>query len=413
MVAESVLKHSKDNIININTLYLKQKFSQLMTVSSNRNTIRWIIIMSSFAIISLILWNTYVFFQNFKAEERAKMKNWSFAHKEINKPRDLNEDIGQLALEIISSNSTTPMITVNKSGEYEARNIKGERANDKAYLKALTEKYKQQNQPIEIKYQDQLLATIYYGNSPLLNKLKYYPLALLLIIILFAAVVYFFYKSSKNAEQNKLWTGMAKETAHQIGTPLSSLVGWTELLKTENVKADYISEIEKDIDRLQTITDRFSKIGSLPTLEPVDIVDTTKSSFNYLKSRSSKLINFDISFPEKPIVVQLNPQLYSWTIENLVKNAIDAMKGRGDLKLEVYEQDKQVLISISDSGRGIPKHLFNKVFEPGYTTKRRGWGLGLSLAKRIIEDYHNGKIKVLESDLNKGTTIQISLKTII
>jgi two-component system, sporulation sensor kinase D len=382
-----------------------------MTFNSKRNFFRWVIIISSFAIISLILWNTYVFFQNFKAEERAKMKNWSFAHKEINKPRDLNEDIGELALEIISSNSTTPMITVNRFGDYEARNINNDRINDLAYLKQLTEKFKEQNQPIEIKYQDQVLGTLYYGNSPLLNKLKYYPLALLLIIFLFGAVVYFFYRSSKNAEQNKLWTGMAKETAHQIGTPLSSLVGWTEILKSEKVNPEYISEIEKDIERLKTITDRFSKIGSLPTLKTMDIVETTKQSFDYLKLRSSKLIDFNISCPDHPVMVKLNSQLYGWTIENLVKNAIDAMKGKGQLQLRVTSEDKDVLIDISDTGKGIPKHQFNRIFEPGFTTKKRGWGLGLSLAKRIIEGYHSGKIKVLHSEVNKGTTIQISLKT--
>jgi two-component system, sporulation sensor kinase D len=225
-------------------------------------------------------------------------------------------------------------------------------------------------------------------------------------------VVFFFYRSSKNAAQNKLWTGMAKETAHQIGTPLSSLVGWTEILKSENINPDYIVEIEKDIDRLQTITDRFSKIGSAPTLAEVDIVEATRSSYDYLRARSSKLINFESSIPENEILVNLNAQLFSWTIENLVKNAIDAMKGKGNIKLELTKLEKQVFINISDTGKGIPKQQFTKIFEPGYTTKRRGWGLGLSLAKRIIEDYHNGKIKVLRSEIGKGSTIQIILKAV-
>ena len=203
---------------------------------------------------------------------------------------------------------------------------------------------------------------------------------------------------------------MAKETAHQIGTPLSSLVGWTEILKNENVKEEYISEIEKDIDRLQTITDRFSKIGSAPTLEKVDIVVETKSSYAYLESRSSKLVNFQINVPKDEIFVNINSQLYSWTIENLVKNAIDAMKGKGELTLAISQNEKNVFINISDTGKGLQKNQFNTIFEPGYTTKKRGWGLGLSLAKRIIEDYHNGRIKVLQSEIGKGTTIQISLK---
>jgi signal transduction histidine kinase len=381
-----------------------------MTFSSNRNVIRWIIILSSFIIISLILWNTYVFFQNFKAEERSKMKNWSFAQKELSITMDLDADVGELPLEIITSNTTTPMIKVNGDGSIDYNNIDEAKAKDSLYLLKLIERFKKENKPIEIKYQDKVLSTLYYGNSPLLNKLKYYPLALLLIILLFGAVVYFFYRSSKNAEQNKLWTGMAKETAHQIGTPLSSLVGWAEILKTEHVNPEYIVEIEKDIDRLQTITERFSKIGSAPTLEHKDIVEVTESSYQYLKTRSSKLIEFEIVSPNKALLVNLNPQLFSWTIENLVKNAIDAMKGKGQLKLEILHDEKYVYINISDTGKGLTKNQFTKIFEPGYTTKKRGWGLGLSLAKRIIEDYHNGKIKVLNSEIGKGTTIQISLK---
>ena len=205
---------------------------------------------------------------------------------------------------------------------------------------------------------------------------------------------------------------MAKETAHQIGTPLSSLIGWTEILKSENVNPEYISEIEKDIQRLETITERFSKIGSIPELKIKDIVAETKTSFNYLQTRTSRLIDFDIQIPDKIISVKLNEQLYSWSIENLVKNAIDAMRGKGKLSITLFEADNQVHIQISDTGKGIPKSQFNKIFEPGFTTKKRGWGLGLSLTKRIIEDYHSGKIKVLNSEIGKGTTLQISLKLI-
>ncbi|MCB0447511.1 MAG: HAMP domain-containing histidine kinase, partial [Gelidibacter sp.] len=215
---------------------------------------------------------------------------------------------------------------------------------------------------------------------------------------------------SKIATQNKLWTGMAKETAHQIGTPLSSLVGWTEILKSENVNPSYLLEIEKDINRLQTITDRFSKIGSVPTLQKADIVKETVDSYEYLKARSSDLIDFEIHAPDTEIFVDLNQQLYRSTIENLVKNAIDAMKGKGKLKIIITTDDKYVKINVIDSGKGIPKHLYNKIFEPGFTSKKRGWGLGLSLAKRIIEDYHNGRIKVAQSEIGKGTTMQISLK---
>ncbi|WP_400076241.1 sensor histidine kinase [Winogradskyella sp. R77965] len=396
-----------------------------MTLSLNRNAIRWIIIISSFIIVSLILWNTYTFFQYFKAEERAKMKSWTFAYNKfyqgVNKDNPEFNEVAEFI--VLDTTITTPMLLVDaKNNDIKShRNITPLKAENDSLQKILDSsfvhqnrlkllsKFGRENDPFVLKNQNVVL---YYGNSPLLNKLKYYPLALLLIILLFAAVVYFFYRSSKNAEQNKLWTGMAKETAHQIGTPLSSLVGWTEILKSEKINPDYIVEIEKDIDRLQTITDRFSKIGSLPTLKKVDIVEVTKTSYDYLKSRSSKLITFESTIPEQEIPVNLNTELYSWTIENLVKNAIDAMKGKGNVRLELSKTEKQVFINISDTGKGISKQQFTKIFEPGFTTKKRGWGLGLSLAKRIVEDYHNGKIKVLTSEIGKGTTIQIAMKQV-
>jgi two-component system, sporulation sensor kinase D len=383
--------------------------------STNRNIIRWIIIVSSFIIISLILWNTYTFFQKFKAEERVKINTWSVAQIDfIKNIDDLDKDVNNVTSHVLTEMTTsTPMLVIDANGEVNNYiNIEESKLSDSLKVQKIIKKFSNENQPIKVRVGKETIQTIYYGNSPLLNKLKYYPLALLLIILLFAAVVYFFYRSSKNAEQNKLWTGMAKETAHQIGTPLSSLVGWAEILKSENVKQEYITEIEKDISRLQTITERFSKIGSAPTLKKTDIIEATNSSFDYLKTRSSKLVNFEIQSLDKEVNVNLNPQLYSWTIENLVKNAIDAMKGKGDLKLMVSQNEKQVFINISDTGKGILKNHFQKIFEPGYTTKKRGWGLGLSLAKRIIEDYHNGKIKVLKSEIGKGTTIQISLKTV-
>lgn len=386
-----------------------------MTLSSNRNVVRWIIIISSFIIISLILWNTYVFFQKFKYEERVKMKTWSVAQIDLLKNiDDLDKDVNNVTSHVLTEMTTsTPMVVIDANGNVGTSiNIDEEKLKDSVQKLRIIEKFANENEPINVIINKKIFQTIYYGNSPLLNKLKYYPLALLLIILLFGAVAYFFYRSSKNAEQNKLWTGMAKETAHQIGTPLSSLVGWTEILKSENVNPDYIVEIEKDIDRLQTITDRFSKIGSVPTLTKSDIVEATKSSYEYLKARSSKLINFESNIPENKILVNLNAQLYSWTIENLVKNAIDAMKGKGTINLELTQRDNDVFINISDTGKGIPKQQFTKIFEPGFTTKRRGWGLGLSLAKRIIEDYHNGKIKVLYSEIEKGSTIQINLKTV-
>ena len=380
-----------------------------MIFTKHSNAFRWIIVIASFAIVSLILWKTYEFFQHFKDEERTKMENWSFAQNEI-----INSDINtslELTLQILNSNKTTPMLVINEDGSlYSSNNIDDTKLSDAKHLKQLILKFQQENIPIPVKIGNSISSTIYYGNSPLLNKLKYYPLALLLIIVLFIAVIFFFYSSTRNATQNKLWSGMAKETAHQIGTPLSSLIGWTEILKIENINPDYIVEIEKDVDRLKTIAERFSKIGSLPTLEKADIIKETIESYDYLKTRSSKLIEFDIKIPEGEIPVNMNKQLYSWTIENLVKNAIDAMKGRGKLTVEISQLENNIKVSVTDTGKGISKKHFNTIFEPGYTTKKRGWGLGLSLTKRIIEDFHNGKIKVLQSEKDKGSTIQISLK---
>ena len=391
-----------------------------MFFTKHSNLFRWLIVLASFIIISLILWNTYVFFQYFKEEQRTKMDIWASAMKDIAKTQ-LNDDINTVSAKVFyDSKYDNPMILIGEDGQVSTHNnLDSLKLENQDYVQKLIREFEAENPPIELSYFDNELnfevnlGSLYYGNSPLINKLKYYPLALLLIIFLFGAVVYFFYRSTQTAAQNKLWSGMAKETAHQIGTPLSSLVGWTEILKSENVNPSYLIEIEKDISRLQTITERFSKIGSLPTFERADIVEETLDSFDYLKARSSKLVEFEIKVPKEKVFVNLNKQLYSWTIENLVKNGIDAMKGKGKVEIEILPSEKEVKILLTDTGKGLQKKQYNAIFEPGYTTKKRGWGLGLSLAKRIIEEFHQGKIKVLHSEVGKGTTIQISLKTLI
>ena len=377
-------------------------------MNSNTNIIRWSIILGSFLIISSILWNTYIFFQNFKNEERIKMEIWSKAQIEL-----INSDqekISPLTLDIIRNNTSTPMIKVNNDGSIEHNNIENFNITDTTAVSKLIKRFSKENKPIEIKYNDELLSVLYYGNSTVINKLKYYPLALLLIIFLFGSVVYFFYKSSKTATLNKLWSGMAKETAHQIATPLSSIMGWIEILKNKNVDDNYIDEIQKDIKRLNTIVDRFSKIGSVPSLEKKDIISETESTIEYMKTRSSNSVNFKLVKPKEKIIALLNSQLYSWTIENLLKNSIDSMKGSGDITIEINETNLLVDVLIIDTGSGIEKRLHKKIFDPGYTSKTRGWGLGLSLSKRIIEDYHKGSIVVVSSTIGKGTTIKIQLK---
>ncbi|MBP6585286.1 MAG: HAMP domain-containing histidine kinase [Flavobacterium sp.] len=380
-----------------------------MQFSESRNVTRWILILTSFVIVSLILWNTYTFFQRFKKDERLKMELWAEAQTNVFSS-DVDADIS-LPLKIISNTTTIPIIVTDENDSIVNKtNIENIDEKDSAKLRNLLEKLKKENDPIVMEYVEGKFRYLYYGDSSLLNKLKYYPLALLLIIFLFGLLVFNFYQTSKIATQNKLWAGMAKETAHQIGTPLSSLIGWLEILKAENVAESTLLEIQKDITRLQTITDRFSKVGSEPVLEKLDIIAETEQSYDYLKSRFSKQVEFTFLAPPHPIFVSINPALHSWTIENLVKNAIDAMKGRGKLDLNIIEEEKEVRIYVSDSGKGIPKNQFKKVFDPGFTTKKRGWGLGLSLTKRIVEEYHKGKIKVHHSEIDKGTTMMLSFK---
>lgn len=380
-----------------------------MQFSDKRNTTRWIIIAASFIIVVLILWNTYSFFQIFKNEERVKMELWAESLKAINRANLETDDI-ELPRQIISYNKTIPLIlTTENDTIINTANIDEKDLANATITKRTLLRLKKENDPIIVDY-DGKPQYLYYGNSSLLNKLKFYPIALLLIIILFAALVYNFYKSTKMATQNKLWAGMAKETAHQIGTPLSSLIGWLEIMKADNVDETTVSEIEKDIVRLQTITDRFSKIGSEPVLEKRNIIAETEETFDYLQSRFSQQVEFTFKAPKSPVMIAINPALHSWTIENLVKNAVDAMRGRGKLSVRIEEDAKQVKILVSDSGKGIPKKQFKSVFEPGFTTKKRGWGLGLSLTKRIVEEYHKGKIKVLHSEVGKGTTMQICFR---
>ena len=385
-----------------------------MSFSKNTIPLKQIVIIISLSIVTLILWNTYSFFQRFKNEERLKMEIVATAMKEFATNQDLNADVS-LEDKIIKSNTSIPMILVDENGNIGSNaylNLDTIKAKNPAYLQTQLEIMKEQNNPIEITFAKNRKQFIYYRNSDLLNKLSYYPLTLILILALFLSLIYMMFTSSKIAEQNRLWTGMAKETAHQIGTPLSSLLGWISILKMENVDKKYIDEIEKDVHRLNTIANRFSKIGSLPKLKKLDIISVTKNAYEYLEYRSSKQISFNFISNEKKLFCNINEELYEWVIENLIKNAIDAMLGKGELTLSVSSNNNKILINISDTGKGIAKSQYKKIFNPGFTTKKRGWGLGLSLSKRIIEDYHTGKIIVKNSEINKGTTFQVILDKI-
>lgn len=391
---------------------MKSLYLFLMNLFSNTLLFKRVAIAVSFVIVTLILWNTYTFFQKFKTEERVKMEILAEAQKEIGSISDLNASV-TLPLKVIENNNSIPMILVDEKGDIlYTQNLDSIKSLNPNFIEKQLAIMKNQNEPITISYDGKNKQFIYYKDSDLLNKLTYYPIALILILILFLTVIYLFYSSNKAAETNRLWTGMAKETAHQIGTPLSSLLGWISILKMEKVDETYIDEIEKDVYRLNTIANRFSKIGSVPELKSENIISVTNQAFDYLESRSSKQISFSFKTDEKEIKTKLNKELFGWVIENLIKNAIDAMQGKGKLQLEISQTQKKVKIIVSDTGKGMPKKLFKQIFKPGFTTKKRGWGLGLSLSKRIVEDYHKGKIFVKKSELGKGTTFQIVLDRI-
>lgn len=376
-------------------------------MSNKKEIFRWSVIAAALITLLVILWNTYSFFQTYKTEERTKMKIWAEALNTLDTATSIEADVS-LPFLIMMENKTIPIIQTDVNDNIlSINNIDEHIVNTPEKKQALLRRLKSQNPPILLKVGKQT-QYVYYGNSSLLTKLKYYPVTLVLIFLFFTVLLFYFYRSNKVATQNKLWTGMAKETAHQIGTPLSSLLGWIEIMRLDNVNPETIAEIEKDVKKLQIIADRFSKIGSIPKLTDVDIISETRKTFDYFSLRNSKQILFTMDSPDYEILIPLNKELHSWTIENLIKNAIDAMKGKGKLAIHIQDTPKVVNILITDSGSGIPKKLLKKIFEPGYTTKKRGWGLGLSLTKRIVEDFQNGKIKITQSEIGKGTTFCIT-----
>lgn len=314
--------------------------------------------------------------------------------------------------EVVSNSASSPVLYTDSTKKQVIHygNIDPRIIDTPEELAKLISEMESENEPIAVDLGDGEFHYIFYNDSALLKQLKIFPFVQFGVIGLFILIAYILFSTSRNAEQNQVWVGMAKETAHQLGTPLSSIMAWLELIEP-NVDASIIKELNKDVNRLNTITDRFSKIGSQPKLEAHDIVEVTKHAFDYMQVRISKKINlsFEASIPNG-VLVELNTSLFEWVIENLLKNSIDAMQGGGSIQLELAELNaNQVVIDVTDSGKGIPRRKLKTVFQPGYTTKKRGWGLGLSLAKRIIENYHNGKIFVKQSEPNVATTFRIVL----
>ncbi|MCZ4693495.1 sensor histidine kinase [Ancylomarina euxinus] len=342
-------------------------------------------------------------------EEEKKVKLWAEALASIDS--DLNHD-SRLLLKILEQNETIPIILTNEENEIiDHRNLKFSRKDSIAELRSELEKMKSSGLSFEIELYG-VKTILYYDDSSLLKQLALYPFIQLGLIAFLVLLAYLVFTISKKAEQDQVWVGMSKETAHQLGTPISSLLAWMELLKDSDIDKSLTQEMGKDVERLEVIAERFSKIGSRPVLVSNDIKQILEESINYLKKRSSNKIEFSVNIGESiDCKTRLNKELFSWVIENTTKNAIDAMSGAGRLSFDLRKLQNNLCLDICDTGKGIHKKQYRAIFEPGYTTKKRGWGLGLSLAKRIIEEYHGGKIFVHRSELGKGSCIRILLPT--
>ena len=354
------------------------------------------------AILSLIL--SHFMLRELAEEERRKMEIWALATESI-----MSEGVdAELVLNILQSNTTIPVILFDEgSKRLESHNIKLPSQNTDVFLLNKIESFKRKHEPIVLNDMDQIL---YYDDSYILKQLQVYPYLQILVISLFIVLAFITLKRTQRAEQNSVWVGLSKETAHQLGTPISSLLAWSEYLKLKDVDKAITKELDKDVDRLQMIVDRFSKIGSDPGLKRVVLQDVVRESITYMKKRVSDKVSFNLHFPDQPLNVMVSETLIGWVIENLIKNGVDAIKGEGEISCDISYDQKNVFLDITDNGKGIPKSKFKSVFLPGYTTKERGWGLGLSLVKRIVENNHKGKVFVKQSELDKGTTFRIQLK---
>ena len=374
---------------------------------------------SALTVIAVIIVIATIFYSRYLAdkiakEERLRVETWVEAGKFlINSPPDIDT---KLVSAIITNNNDIPIIRVAEEGQkvVEYINIDTNKVNaDAEYINRKLEQFKAQHDPII--YTDPLNGKkdlYYYGDSKLLQEVKYYPLVQLLIVALFIIVTLYAINTRNKSLQNQLWAGMAKETAHQLGTPVTSLKGWVEMLKETPGSEQIAMELAKDVDRLQLVSDRFSKIGSTPAMEDKDLVQQIANMVDYIKRRSPEKVQFVINTNNNTIIpVKISASLFDWVIENLLKNALDAMGGKGKITIDITKTPQEILIDITDTGKGIAASNLNNLFKPGFTTKKRGWGLGLTLSKRVIEQYHGGELFVKHSELGKGTTFRIVLKS--
>ncbi len=372
---------------------------------------------TTLALIAILIVSGTIFYSQYlarkiKGEERLRVEQWFKAGKFIISAPD-SVDIGFASL-IVTENKTIPIIETNEKDSITSHvNLDSARAADPQYLETKLRQLKSQHNPFE--WVDPADSSIrnryYYGNSKLLDEVRYYPIIQLLIVALFIVITILSLRSRHRSLQNQVWAGMAKETAHQLGTPVSSLEGWVEMLKDSPLDKKIVQELEKDVDRLRLVSDRFGKIGSSPQLESTDLLKQVNSMVDYMRKRATGKIIFSVNHQNRDaIFARISPPLFDWVIENLLKNALDAMEGKGSITVNINEDDKAVYLEVTDTGKGISKKNIGQVFKPGFTTKKRGWGLGLSLSKRIIAQYHKGEIYVKHSEIGKGTTFRIVLK---
>jgi len=356
------------------------------------------------------LWYTNQLTEKLSHEERKKVELWAEATRQLANAES-STDLSFI-LKVIIDNETVPVILADADDNVISQvNLDSSKVGEEGYLEEQLAIMKSEHEPIEVAIGEDYFQYIHYKNSYLLTQLKYFPYVQLGVISLFIVISYLAFSWSRKAEQNQVWMGLAKETAHQLGTPLSSIMAWLEVLRSKSVDEDTLKEFEKDVKRLETITDRFSKIGSIPKLEAQNLQEILSEAIHYMQSRVSKKVDFSNNLDDFPnLNIPLNISLFEWVVENILKNAVDAMNGAGTIAIKVSDQTQFVYIDIIDSGKGMAKSMYKQIFQPGFTTKKRGWGLGLSLCKRIIENYHGGKIFVKGSEVGKGTTFRIVLK---
>ena len=381
----------------------------LISLTTRPRLIRFVGFLIALGFAGITLWNTYQLIQRIEEDEKKQMELWGLAQQKLAANNNLEAPIDPLTFQILTAENSIPMIVVDRENKLLFSNNIDQRklAHDSVgYVQKLKEAFSTVHQPIEIMYQDSLHQKMYYGRSNIINQLRYYPIAFFLIVVFLGGLVFAYYKTTQQATENKLWTGMAKETAHQLGTPISSLLGWLTLLE-EDIDPKILARIKTDVTRLETISARFSKIGSLPNREGTKISVVLDDLVAYMRIRMPKDITLELHQDEHEQTVSINTELMTWVLENIIKNSIDAIRGKGSIGIHI-SWEKTALIRIEDSGSGIPKKLQKKIFEAGITTKKRGWGLGLALAKRIVEQYHEGKLRLARSS-ETGTTFEIEL----